>query len=224
MKINDIDYQTKSVDIFKEMSPEKIEALKKLFTSNKYRKGVILTKPGERGKVFIVKSGRIELYENFTNGKRFIYSILGRGRIFGDFDFEIPPVVYTRTIEDSEICEINSKVFMTFLLNEPKLLLKLFQYFYIRLLIIQKKIASSATEDVFHRLVKLLLSLGRPHETAKFSQMITDKFTHEQISQMLGVSRQTVTTMLGILQKKGLIQKRKKSFMYDKEKLEKFNE
>lgn len=224
MKTQNIDCHIKNVDVFKELSPGKIEELKLLFTTKKYKKRTLITEPGERGKVYVVKSGRIELYEDFPNGKKFIFSILEHGRIFGDFDLDIAPTVYAKAIDDSEVCEISTKAFIILMLSEPKLLLKLFKYFFARLLIFQKKAASFASDDVFHRLVKLLLFLGQPQETAKFTEMITDKFTHEQLSQMLGVSRQTVTTMLSSLQKKGVIKRKKKSFLFDREKLKKLSE
>ena len=64
--------------------------------------------------------------------------------------------------------------------------------------------------------------MGRPDDA--LSELVTDKFTHEQISQMLGVSRQTITTMISALQKKGIIRRKKKTFIFNQSKLEKATE
>lgn len=205
--------QIKDVDIFSELSDKSITNLKSLFTTKKYKRKALITKPGERGKVYVIKNGRIELYDQSPSGKKVIFSILKKGMVFGDFGFDYPPAVYACSIEDAEICEINTRSFLAVVQKEPKLLLKLFQYFFNRLQILQKKVASLATDDVLNRLIKLLLSHSKPINKSGSDELISDRFTHQQLSQMLGVSRQTTSTIISNLQKKGLLQRKKKSFI-----------
>lgn len=207
------------INFDKEIAKLKLEELEQSIRKHTFKKGTIISKPGDRGNVYIVNSGRVELYEIAENGKKFIYSVLKRGRIFGDFDLNIAPIFCAEVIDEAVISVMKTKVFMELLLKEPQLLLKIFKYFFIRLLVVQKKAASIATDDVMSRLVKLLIQLGRPIEVSLEGQYMTDKYTHEQLSQMLGVSRQTITTTISELQKKGLLKRKKKTFVFDKEKL-----
>jgi len=48
---------------------------------------------------------------------------------------------------------------------------------------------------------------------------ISEKFTHEELAQMLGISRQTVTTLINQLEKKGLISRKGKSIQFDPSRL-----
>ncbi|MDO8610530.1 MAG: Crp/Fnr family transcriptional regulator [bacterium] len=217
-----LDFKNQEVDFFKEISSDSLSVLKSIIAFKKYIKGSIVIKPGERGFIYVVNSGRVELYNISDSGKKFIFSILKKGRIFGDFDLEIGPILYAKTIEDSTIGLIKTKTFLELLIKEPQLLLKLFKYFYLRLLIMQKKALSLASDDVLKSLVKLLIQISHRNES-RLDQVehITDKYTHEQLSQMLGVSRQTVTTIISGLQKKGLLKRKKKTFIFKKEDLEK---
>lgn len=220
MKINEIELICKDIDIYKDLAALITPEMKQMFSFRKFNKDTIVSKPGDRGLVYILRSGRVALFEISTTGKKFIYSILKKGRIFGDYDICVPPTFYAQVLEDVELVEIKTKDFMSILMKEPTLLLKLFEYFYVRLLISQKKSVSLATEDVFHRLINLLIQLGKPHESETRGELITDKYTHEQLSDMLGVSRQTITTMISNLQKKEIIKRKKKTFVFNKVKLE----
>jgi CRP/FNR family transcriptional regulator, cyclic AMP receptor protein len=57
------------------------------------------------------------------------------------------------------------------------------------------------------RLARLLLSWspGLQHETAKTEIRIRSSLTHEEMAQMIGASRETVTRLLSELKKKELI-------------------
>ena len=49
---------------------------------------------------------------------------------------------------------------------------------------------------------------------------IKERFTHEEIADMIGVSRETITKLLGTLKRRGIIQIEGKNIIFDKEKLE----
>ena len=49
---------------------------------------------------------------------------------------------------------------------------------------------------------------------------ITQRFTHEEIADMIGVSRETVTKLLGSLRRDGTIEFEGKNIIFHKEKLE----
>lgn len=88
-----------------------------------------------------------------------------------------------------------------------------------RLLVVEKRMSSVASDNAFHRFIKLLLSLGK--EKSENIMEVTDKFTHEELAQMLGISRQTVTTLINKLEKKGLIKRTQKTLQFIPSNLEK---
>jgi CRP/FNR family transcriptional regulator, cyclic AMP receptor protein len=66
----------------------------------------------------------------------------------------------------------------------------------------QERISSLATESVLDRLIRILRMLPFNPKIEKIN------LTHEELAQMVGTSRQTVSTMLKNLQDKGLVTKK----------------
>ena len=92
-----------------------------------------------------------------------------------------------------------------------------------RLLNMGKRLSSLAADNAFQKVLKLLLSLGKQRQAEDYV-VFTDKFTHEELSQMLGVSRQTVTTLINQMEKKGLISRSGKSISFQPAMLEELAE
>ena len=89
-----------------------------------------------------------------------------------------------------------------------------------RLVHVEKRMSSVAADSAFQRLIKLFLNLGK--EKKEDYMEVSEKFTHEQLAQMLGISRQTVTTIINQLEKKGLIKRKGKSIQFSSAQLKQF--
>lgn len=111
--------------------------------------------------------------------------------------------------------------FFQLISKEPQLAEKMMKHLFNRLASIENKVASLATDTVPKRLIKLLLNLGND-AYSEAEKVITDKFTHEQLAQMLGIARQTVTTLINSLEKQKVISREGKRFVYRRSRLESF--
>ncbi|KKP29936.1 MAG: hypothetical protein UR15_C0008G0014 [Parcubacteria group bacterium GW2011_GWA2_31_28] len=209
-----------SLEIFHGLTEQKLNKIDQLFDLKQYKKHTVLFKPGDSRKVYIVKSGRVELYRITEEGRKFIVDVLKKGGIFGDFDLKFPTEIYAETIEETVIFSTSTDKFID-LLKDPALSVKLFKFIFNKLILIEKKMTSLATDNVFRKFLKLIVYLGKNDELLSIEHSMTDRYTHEQLSQMLGVSRQTITTLINDLENKGFLQRKKKRFIYDKDKLQK---
>ncbi len=187
----------------------------------KYRKGEIIYRTGDGNKIFIVKAGRVEFYQLDENGGKYIVDYYKSGNIFGNFQTSMgpDPDIYMEAVEDTYVLVIKTDIFYAYLRKQPQLAVEIIKYFVQRLTIINRKSASLAIDNVFQKLIKLLVYLGMTNEAAGDGMLTTDKFTHEQLAQMLGVSRQIVTILLNNLERKGAIKREKKHFIFKKSKL-----
>lgn len=213
----DIFLSKNTFDFCKELSETTLNVIDKLTLKKHFKKLDIITKPGDKGNVYIIVKGRVKVYE-LNNRNKFIHSILGKGEIFGDFGFDISSHVYIEAIDNAEVHIVKTKQFIDIINQDSKLLLKIFEHFYIKLLITQEKVIFNAHNTISTRLIKLLVQLSKPINTFS-TEYITEKFTHNELSQMLGVSRQTITMTINNLKRNGLLKNKKKSFIFDKEQL-----
>lgn len=206
------------LDLFKGIAKDKLHAIESLFSMKQYCKREVIFEPGDKDKVFIVKTGQVELYQLNPSGKKVIIEVLRPGSLFGDLGSDSPLEIFVEATTDSYVCSLDKNKFFSLVSQYPDLSEKLMKQLFNRLMSVEKKASSMAADSALQRLVKLLLSLGR----GKAQDMeITDNFTHEQLAQMLGISRQTVTTLINHLEHKGIITRSKKTIQYNRSLLEK---
>ncbi len=212
----------KSTDLCQGLDKKQLAKIESFFLVKEYKGGEVILKPEDKGRIFLVKKGRVELYQISDDGKKFITEIIGPGNIFGDVDNDVTSERFVEAVDGCVVCSIDENKFALVLDKFPSLSNKLLQQVSHRLVLAHKKAASLATDDVLRRFIKLMITLGRRrNESPKPHQMITDKYTHEHLAQMIGVSRQTITTIINKLEKRGLIKRVKKKFVFNKSQLEK---
>lgn len=206
------------IDLFKDMAHDKLQLVESLFAMRQYSKREVIFEPGDKDKVFIVKTGQVELYQLSPSGKKTIIEVLKPGSIFGDLGAESQLDIFVVATVDSYVCSVNKDKFFSLVSKNPELSEKLMRSLFNRLLSVEKRMSSVAVDSAFQRLIKLLLSLGK-NRTENLKE-ISEKFTHEELAQMLGISRQTVTTLINQLEKKGLITRSKKVLQFNPTRLE----
>ena len=58
------------LDLFKGLAKEKLKHVESFFSMREYRKKEVIFEPGDKDKVFIVKTGQVELYQLSLSGKK----------------------------------------------------------------------------------------------------------------------------------------------------------
>ncbi len=153
------------------------------------------------------------LTQDPPSGKKVIIERLLPGSFFGDLGTEGETELFVEATTDSYVCSLNKDKFFSMISQYPELSEKLMKQLFNRLTQVEKRMSSVATDSAFHRIVKLLFNLGK--KKSDDSMVVSEKFTHEELSQMLGISRQTVTTLINQLEKKGLIKRTGKSIQFN---------
>lgn len=217
--MNDNVWYLKQIDLFRGLSKDKLAEIESMFRMKMYCKGSTVYHSGENEKIYLVKSGKVEVSTITEDGQKFIIDILGKGSLFGDLGLNGTGDTFVETLDDSYICYLNKQKFFAVVSREPEVAEKLMKNLFDRVLTTEIKAASFATDNVFKRFVKLMLTLGKenglgPHE------MVTDRYTHEQLAHMLGVSRQTVTTLVNQLEREGKLRRSQKRLLFNKPQIE----
>jgi CRP/FNR family transcriptional regulator len=206
------------LDLFKNIAHDRLNQIDKLFAMKEYCKREVIFEPGDKNKVFIVKTGQVELYQISPSGKRVIIERLLPGSIFGDFDTQGESELFVEATTNSYVCSLQKDKFFTLVSLNPDLSEKLMKQLFQRLLHVEKRMSSVASDNALQKIVKLFLSLG----TKKTNNVmeLPHKLTHDELSQMLGISRQTVTTLINQLEKKEFIKRSGKIITYNPISLE----
>ena len=162
--------------------------------------------------IYILVAGRVKIYELTPEGKEVILWFCTAGELFGIADALTANEIGARRINArscgyTELLSVNYQDFLRFVKGNPRVALPLLQLLSFRLREISEVLSDVTTIDVASRVIKLLHRLGerygRKVEKGVFLEL---PVTHQEMADMIGASRQTVTTVLGDLRRRGLIQ------------------
>jgi CRP/FNR family transcriptional regulator, cyclic AMP receptor protein len=179
--------------------------------------------------IYLLMSGRVKLYELTAEGKEVILWFCIPGELFGVPDALIANHFSSRQINAqscgyAELLCIDHQAFLDFIDNNPSVVLPLIQLLSFRFREVAEVLSDITSSDVTSRVVKLLLRLsGRYGKQVDGGVFLELPITHQEMADMIGASRQTVTTVLGDLKRQGLIHMEQRTmFLRDGAWLEKF--
>lgn len=190
-----------------------------------YPKGSVLFVEGEKPRgVFIVCSGRAKLTTSSSEGKTLIVKIVEAGEILGASSslLDTPYEVSAETIEPSQVNFIRREDFLGFLNTHPEACLHTAQQLSEKYHSAQREIRSlGLAQSTSEKLGRLLLDWCERNgdETPK-GVRLTILLTHEEIAQMIGTTRETVTRLLSDFRKRKIIEVKGSSMFVQKQGLQ----
>lgn len=213
-----INFLLDHVPFFLDLNPSEIEPLLPLFHEKKYKKGSTIFFEGDVGEeLFIIQSGTVKIFR-FDGLKEFILAIFREGDYFGEMALLEKESRYrsatAEALEATTLYVLNRSSFYHFLESNNKLTLKLLQITTERLRKANEKIEDLTFLDVRSRILKNIVRLSKDYGVETKEGILVDfKITHQQLADMVGAVRETVTKVLLELQDEQLIHIDKKKIL-----------
>ena len=196
--------------LFCNLSTPAVQRLAAITSAATYPKGATLFVEGQspRG-VFIICNGRVKLSTSSADGRTLILRIAEPGEVLG-LPATVTGMPYELTadvIEPAQANFISRQDFLLFLREHGEAALRVAQQLGETY---HSAIAEMRTIGLSHsageKLARVLLELAADHDAAKGDIKLTLTLTHEEIAQMIGASRETVTRLFSDFKKKQLLQ------------------
>jgi CRP/FNR family transcriptional regulator, cyclic AMP receptor protein len=196
--------------LFCNLPPAAVQRLATITSAASYPKGATLFVEGQAARgVFILCSGRVKLSTTSIDGRTLIVRISEAGEVLG-LPATITGKPYELTadvIEPTQANFITRAEFLSFLREHGEVALRVAQQL----------------AETYHSAVAEMRSIGLSHSAAeKLARFLLDwcanhgqgdaeiratlTLTHEEIAQMIGASRETVTRLFGDFKKKEILQ------------------
>jgi len=197
---------------FCDLPKNSIEALDRIKYASAYPQGAVLFVEGQppRG-VHIICSGRVKLSTTSRDGKTLILRIAQPGEILGLHATVAgkPYELTAETLQSSQLDFVRRDDFLKFLQNHADACLHAAQHLSQNCQSAYEMIRSlGLSHSVSEKLARLLLEWASDAETTEDGLRIKVSLTHEEIAQLIGTSRETVTRILGEFRDKQLAQLR----------------
>jgi CRP/FNR family transcriptional regulator len=199
----------RSVPLFSTLTDEEFANLSHIFVVRSYRKNQIIFLEEETGNyMYLVLAGKVKVAKSGTSGKETILAIHRAGDFFGEMsllDGKTAPATVS-AMEDAKIISLSGTDFHKYLLHNEKVLLQIIDVLCARLRQVwQTQSMSSSAADA--RIRMGIYQLAKKHGIRDAQGTIIDlKITHQELAEMVGTSRETVTRVLALLRKRGIIE------------------
>lgn len=176
-----------------------------------------------------VAEGMVEIYKLERDGRKKTLYFCKKGDFFG---FQILsdaclPIATASTCVDSELIAIPKESFFKALHTCPDFADMVVKYLYSLISVLTNESVSTAFYATAQRVPMLLLSLGRDElsahaDDASGESPVIVKCNNSDLANILGVSRNSVTSSISRLQEQGIVAKRRNSIeILDMDRLEK---
>lgn len=202
---------------FCNMSDEAVEKLDEIKFTAVYPKGSMLFAEGERPRgVFIVCSGRVKLMTSSSEGKTLILRIAEPGEVLGlsSAVADRPYEVSAETLEPCQINTVRRDDFIRFLTGHVEACLHSAQQLSSAYNAAQKEVRNlGLSQTTGERLARLLVDWMAKGEQKKEGIRFQVLLTHEEIAEMIGTTRETVTRLLSDLKRKKILDTKGATFV-----------
>lgn len=200
----------RNVPIFNELSDQELEKIAALGVRKKYKKGSIILLEEETGAaLFVIVSGKVKIVRMDDDGREVILSILGESDFFGEMAIldgltRSASVVAT---SKSELFMIHRRDFLKLLNDYPMVAIALLRELTGRLRKADSQIKSLSLKDAAGRVANVVLQLADEIGMFRKGRVEIDELPLQQdLANMAGTSRETISRMIHKFIKKGYLQ------------------
>lgn len=154
--------------------------------------------------LFILRAGRVRLYTLGADGRSLTTAIVEPGDVFG----EMVPLgqslegTFAETLEPSTVCMMSRADVDRLLLSDPRIAARVAGLLGRRVAELEHRLADTVLKSAPDRVARTLTRMADRDGA-------TIRLTHEQLADLVGTTRETVTKVLGDLSTRGLVQLRR---------------
>jgi CRP/FNR family transcriptional regulator, cyclic AMP receptor protein len=199
----------RKIPLFATLTDEEFIPLQHIFVLRAYNKNQVIFLEEETGNyMYLVLSGKVKVSKAGAGGRETILAIHRTGDFFGEMsllDGKTAPATVS-AMEDSKIISLSGADFHKYLMHNEKVLLQIINVLCGRLRQVwQTQSISSSTAEAKIRMG--IYQLSKRHGIQDAHGTIIDlKITHQELAEMVGTSRETVTRVLAHLREEGIIE------------------
>ena len=192
----------------------------------KLTKGEVVVYQEERlQQTYVVKSGVIRCYDISLDGNQQLIWLVSEGELFPastplETD-EKAPFFYSAFV-DSEVYVVNRRRLAFFLKTHPDTLFDAYSDITRRLTDLQYRVNAAAKPKAREKILHTLAFIADRFKNRKGGRQVEVSLplTHQDIADLVGLTRETTTTTLRLLRKEGFVEYDKKHLLIRRDKIQ----
>lgn len=199
----------KKIPLLAELGPEVLARLAERIQMREVRRREVVYLPGDPGNsMFLVNGGRIKISKVTRDGKALTLSYCGPSELFGEACLIEggPREEMAEAMENSMVTELERQDVETLLQTHPRIGYQMTKILATRRRDLENKLETLVFRDVTSKLAELLLNLADEYgvEDSR-GTLVALKITHQELANLIGSTRETVSLTLSQFKRKNLI-------------------
>ena len=194
-----------NIQVFRDLTPNELMAMDRQITMSTCESGRIFYMPEDTGEVlFLLKKGRVQLYRIAPNGKKLVVATLGPGAIFGEMSLVGQGMhnTFAEAVNECLLCVMGRADVERLIREKPDVAFRFVEAMGSRLQDLESRLEDIAFKSIPSRLSHLLLEIASEQGNTN----VVKGYTHQDLSEMLGTYRETITQTLNDFKANGWIE------------------
>ncbi len=198
-------WRLQSCDLFQRLAPEDLSRLEACSRARNFaRKSPIYLPAEDAEAVLLLVSGRAKICSFTADGKQAILGFIEPGELFGELAVfgDGKREEYAEAVENSLVVLIPGDAIFDLMQKRPDLSLGVTKLMGLRRRRIERRLKNLLFRSNRERLVHLLLELAEQYGRATLDGAVAlgIKLSHQDLANVIGSTRETVTVLLGEMQ------------------------
>ncbi len=214
-----------AVELFRGTSEADAQRIARLCVERRYPPGTAIFERGDPGdSLFIVREGLVRLQSLSEKGSETILHLFKAGDVFGELILSEDRRAFSAVAATDVLATVISRRnFVQILSSAPVVAENFIRLLSSRLTKVEREFAEFGHTWSYHRLALVLLSLAREHGMATpKGTKIGVRLTHDDLAKLIGTTRETVTTQMNRLSRKGMVRREGRVIVVNEPRLRKF--
>ncbi len=199
----------KRCDLFERLAPKEIDRLERHAVMRTFRRRDIIYAPTDPGlSVMVLARGRAKIKCLTPDGKETILAFIEEGEIFGELALldDDRRNEFAEALAEVQVLAIPREDLLWVMAQRPDVSLSITKLVGLRRRRIENRLRNVLFLSSRERMRRILLELVESHGTRKGDRgLIGLPLSHQELAGLIGVTRETVTVVLGQFQLEGLI-------------------
>ncbi|MBI2477499.1 MAG: Crp/Fnr family transcriptional regulator [Planctomycetia bacterium] len=199
----------KNCQLFEQLAADDLKNIEARSKSRTFPRGTPIYLPlDETNAVFLLATGRVKICHLTPDGKQSILAFIEPGELFGELAlFDVGPRdEYAESVEKSTIVLIPGEVMQQLMESHAGVTLGVTKIIGLRRRRIEQRLKNLLFLSNRERLTHLLLELAQQYGVREnVGLRLRIQLSHQDLANVIGSTRETVTVVLGEMQQEGLL-------------------
>ncbi len=205
----------RAVPLFQGVEDEDLDRVGSLLIERRHPRGATIVEEGLEGdSLYIIREGRVKVTKLSEDGREKILEMLGAGDFVGEMALleRAPRSATVQALTPVVVWALSRGDFLGVLRKSPDLSLSVIQELSRRLRVVNHQASALTFQRVQDRTRDLLVRLAK-EDGPEPGRRITPPLTHQQIADMVGTARETVTRVVKDLKGSGWLSQQGKRYL-----------